>query len=213
VPAGPRLTREQKKAQTRERLIDAASRVFARKGFAATTLDEIGEEAGLTKGAVYSNFTGKEDLVRSVIEQRLDARLRAIPGEAPPDGPIEEDAARASQQFGAVMHQELDSFLLSLEFVIYSARNPDFREDFVAYHRKGTREMAAIIEERLQAGGEHLDVPAEELSSLFNAITMGVTLERLQNPGGISDELLGRLFVTVVEAFTTREDDERPTST
>src|SRR4051794_11485941 len=53
VPAGQRLTREEKKAQTRERLIEAAARVFAEKGFAATSLDEVADAAGLTKGAVY----------------------------------------------------------------------------------------------------------------------------------------------------------------
>src|SRR6266568_6891513 len=68
VPTGQRLTREEKKAQTRERLIEAAAKVFAEKGFAATSLDEVADTAGLTKGAVYSNFENKEDLVRAVLE-------------------------------------------------------------------------------------------------------------------------------------------------
>src|SRR3954468_12512488 len=72
VPTGQRLTREEKKAQTRERLIEAAARVFAEKGFATTSLDEVAEAAGLTKGAVYSNFENKEDLVTAVLKAHQD---------------------------------------------------------------------------------------------------------------------------------------------
>src|SRR5207237_7478801 len=90
VRTGKRLTRDEKKAQTRERLIDAASQVFARKGFAATSLDEVAETAGLTKGAVYSNFESKEDLVRSVLEES-DRQLSNIPAAVHPEGTIEED--------------------------------------------------------------------------------------------------------------------------
>src|SRR5205807_10250328 len=77
VPAGQRRSREEKKAQTRERLIEAAARVFADKGFATTSLDEVADAAGLTKGAVYSNFENKEDLVRAVLEVH-DQRLHSI---------------------------------------------------------------------------------------------------------------------------------------
>src|SRR3954465_1205221 len=85
VPAGHRLTREEKKAQTRERLLDAASTVFARKGFAATSIDEIAEVAGVTKGAVYSNFESKEDLVRTVLDERLQP-FRDIAEDTPHEG-------------------------------------------------------------------------------------------------------------------------------
>src|SRR3954449_11278667 len=94
VPAGHRLTREEKKAQTRERLLDAASTVFARKGFASTSIDEVAEAAGVTKGAVYSNFDSKEDLVRTVLDERLEQRFRELAEDVPPDGSLAEDAAR-----------------------------------------------------------------------------------------------------------------------
>ncbi len=52
----PRLTRDEKKAQTRLRLLEAAAHVFARRGYHAATVDEVAEEAGYTVGALYSNF-------------------------------------------------------------------------------------------------------------------------------------------------------------
>ena len=62
-----RLTREESKARTRQELLRAASRLFLRNGFVATSLSDIAEEAGLTKGAVYSNFDSKEELFLALL--------------------------------------------------------------------------------------------------------------------------------------------------
>jgi len=204
VPARQRLTREEKKAQTRERLLDAASKVFARKGFAATSIDEIAEAAGVTKGAVYSNFESKEDLVRTVLDERLEQRFRELAQESPHEGTLEADAVRASERYGTVLEQERDAVLLGLEFAIHAVRNSEFRDDFIAYHRTAQRDIATVIEDRLKQGGNELRVPAQQLASMFNAITNGVALERLMDPGSVSDEMLGLVFAAVVEAFTER---------
>jgi AcrR family transcriptional regulator len=64
-----KLTRDESKARTRSELLRAANRLFLRDGFVATSLAAIAEEAGLTKGAVYSNFESKEDLFIAVLQQ------------------------------------------------------------------------------------------------------------------------------------------------
>ena len=65
-----RISRTDSRARTRSGLLEAAHRVFVRRGFHAATLDEIADEAGYTKGAVYSNFASKEDLFFAVYERR-----------------------------------------------------------------------------------------------------------------------------------------------
>ncbi|HEY1169256.1 MAG TPA: TetR/AcrR family transcriptional regulator [Candidatus Limnocylindrales bacterium] len=69
-----RLSRQERKAQTRERLLDAAAQVFAQRGFEAASLDEVAAAAGYTKGAVYSNFAGKTDLLIALLERRIDVQ-------------------------------------------------------------------------------------------------------------------------------------------
>ena len=64
-----RRTRSDTKAQTRADLIAAARQVFLARGFHPATLDEIAEQAGYTKGAVYSNFAGKDDLFLAVLAE------------------------------------------------------------------------------------------------------------------------------------------------
>ena len=66
--------------ETRAKLVRAARRAFAEKGYAAASMDELTAEAGLTRGALYHNFGGKEGLLRAVVEQldaEMVARLRA----------------------------------------------------------------------------------------------------------------------------------------
>jgi AcrR family transcriptional regulator len=62
-------------------LLDAAFRVFAERGYRATRLEDVAEEAGLTKGAIYYHFDGKEDLLRRAVRSRHAAIFRAIEGE------------------------------------------------------------------------------------------------------------------------------------
>ena len=73
------LSREERRAQTRSELIDAAEELFSEDGFRLTTLDRVADAAGYTKGAVYSNFASKEDLYVAVADAlawayRLDAK-------------------------------------------------------------------------------------------------------------------------------------------
>ena len=69
------LTRAERQARTREELVEAADRLFTKNGFHATSVDAVADDAGYTKGAVYSNFESKEDLFFAVYERRVDRRV------------------------------------------------------------------------------------------------------------------------------------------
>jgi AcrR family transcriptional regulator len=73
--------REQSKAETRERLIAASRREFARKGYAGTSLRNITAEAGLTTGAFYNHFRDKQEIYLVILEE-LSLRLRTLVEEA-----------------------------------------------------------------------------------------------------------------------------------
>lgn len=66
-----RVSRAEREARNRAALIAAAEEVFTERGIAAASLDEIAERADLTKGALYTRFTGKGELILAVIEHRL----------------------------------------------------------------------------------------------------------------------------------------------
>lgn len=73
-----RLTREESRAATRAKLLAAAATLFARDGYTNTSVDRIAEEAGFSKGAVYSNFCGKEEIFLEVLEEFGESRLSRL---------------------------------------------------------------------------------------------------------------------------------------
>src|ERR1039457_1147071 len=76
--ARKRLTREESKEVTRMRLIEAAERLFVRRGFDDASVEEISETAGYSRGAFYSNFDNKEQGFLALIGRRLPNALDDI---------------------------------------------------------------------------------------------------------------------------------------
>src|SRR5215216_5801584 len=74
-----RISRKESQLQTRERLLDAALEVFSRRGYYAASVDEIAAEAGYSKGAVYSNFSNKEELFLALIDRRFAKEAQGYP--------------------------------------------------------------------------------------------------------------------------------------
>ena len=77
-PRPARLTREQSRAQTRERLLASAAVVFTREGYAGASCDRIAEEAGYSKGALYSNFASKDVLFLELVDHYAGAEAAAL---------------------------------------------------------------------------------------------------------------------------------------
>lgn len=73
-----RLSRGQAKARTRNRLLAAAAEVFAEQGFAGASVDEIASRAGHTVGALYSHFTGKDELFLTLFDEHAAHRLDGV---------------------------------------------------------------------------------------------------------------------------------------
>src|SRR5664279_3586021 len=70
--------RRPKREVVRRRLLDAALEVFAEHGFDTANLDQVAAAAGLTKGAIYSNFTSKDDLFYAMMAEQVLARVESI---------------------------------------------------------------------------------------------------------------------------------------
>jgi AcrR family transcriptional regulator len=200
-----RLTREEKKARTRAQLIDAAAAVFARHGYVAASLDEVAEEAGLTKGAVYSNFDSKEDLFQAVIEDRLNDPMKDIAEVIDTSiGTTEEQAMAGARAFVGVVEQEQEVFLLALEMNIHVARHPELKAAFVERYREQMAEVADIITEHASASGDTLPLPADQMAIAVQALSQGIALHALVDPGAVPDDLLGRVYALL---FRRPEDD------
>src|SRR5437588_1555823 len=83
--------------EARDELLAAALRVFARRGYRQAGVDEIAAAAGYSKGALYWHFSGKDELLLALLEERIDAPMRemvALLESAPPDRDMSVEASR-----------------------------------------------------------------------------------------------------------------------
>ena len=196
---------------TRTKLLDAAAAVFARKGFNGASLDDVADEAGLTKGAVYSNFASKDDLISALLEERLDQAQYTIPGLVDPDATREEQANQAAALFMQSFERDRDMHLLGIEFMAHMARNP-----ILARRRSFERrvaDMAGDMEKRAAEFGYVLPMPARDLVIALFALGQGLVMERLVNPDYVPDDLFARVLNLLLSASAPAEKADQTAGT
>src|ERR671931_1380228 len=142
------LTRRERQHQTRRRLLDAATRVFARRGYQQATLEEIATEAGFTIGAVYSNFSGKQELFLALADKEVEQRVAEIRAVADAAERGEQAGAEAAEQFRAFLERDPDWPLLFYEFWSFGVRNPKTQAEF-SKRRQAVRDALAETLERV----------------------------------------------------------------
>jgi AcrR family transcriptional regulator len=197
--------REQQKAATRLRLLDAAETVFARRGFHGASVDEISREAGATTGALYANFAGKEDLFLELLDHTMAQDVRGY-AEASDAAATPEQAARAgADRWMRVLSERPEYFPLFIEFWAYAVRAPEVRGRFGERLAAFRRATGSIIASGAAAQGLKLDPEqVERLGTFVNALGNGLALEKLIDPAAVPDELFGELLVTVFNGFAAR---------
>ena len=203
--APPRLTREQKRAANRERLLEAAGRVFSQRGYHGATIEEIVEQSGLSNGALYYNFRNKEDLFLALFDQRIEARIAAVERSFQSARVSDEESAaqvRTAAMQGVTDIDDPSEWAMFFEFVAHAGRTPAFRREF----RKRSRRMRAAFERAVerQAGalGVELSLPAEQAAVGIAALTHGLAVQRVTDPRAVPDELLGQLIVHLLRGIT-----------
>ena len=119
-----RLSRDERKAETRTALLDAASRVFARRGYHAAAVDEVAEEAGFSTGALYSNFDGKEDLFLALLQREIERQVDAVAAVVADRETLDERARGGAEYWIEFLDREPELVLLFMEFWAFAVRNP-----------------------------------------------------------------------------------------
>lgn len=183
----------------RRRLLDAAAVVFARRGIEQGSLDEVAAAAGFTKGAVYSNFDGKDGLIRALAEDNLSAYLsEGLASVADTDRPLRERVRALGDRLSAISQGQRDWQLLFLELWQRAARRPGAADPFIARRRDLHAVVTAAVAEHAEQAGVTLPLDPAEMATLLMALTHGLALERLVDPDVVPDDLLGRVLALLV---------------
>jgi AcrR family transcriptional regulator len=196
-----RLTREQSRDQTRERLLDAAQALFMKKGFVAASVEDIALAAGYTRGAFYSNFSGKAELLVELLRrdhEAMQADLRAI---------FEAETSREQMEarvltYYSRMPQDNKVFLLWVEAKLLAARDARFRVRFNAFMTEKRQQLAAYIEEFAARAGMPVPLDPELLAVGLMGLCDGVQFLATADPQHVTppvvEAVLANFFARVV---------------
>src|SRR5215207_6517655 len=189
----------------REALLDAAARVFADRGYGASSVDAVAAAAGFSKGAVYWHFAGKEDLFFALLEERVDSPLRQMM-ELLRTAPADQDmAVEASRSFVEVLESRRDLMLLENEYRSLAIRDPKLRRRYTRSRAELREALAGALEARVRhLGAPPLDTPPEQIATAFLALVHGLALERLLDPKAVPDDLLGETVALVYAGLLMR---------
>ena len=192
----PRLTRKEKQAHTRYCLMEAASRVFKKRGLQQASVDEVAEDAGYTKGAFYANFKSKEELFLAMLDERFAERVEELDRVISGTGELEEQAREAGSEFTRHIAADPEWQRLFFEFAAYAARNEDFRQELVTRYRALRERVAELYHRRGEEAGIESPISAEDLATMTFAMANGFALERLLEPDAVPDDLYGTMLAT-----------------
>lgn len=195
----------------RDELLAAALRVFARCGYRDAGVDEIAAEAGFSKGALYWHFSGKEDLLLALIDERVDAPMRdrvALLASAPPDQDMSIEATRT---FAQQLEEQREALLLEREYSSLAIRDPELRARYIERQTEQRVALAAALEARARhLGMPSLSTPAEDVARIMMSIISGLALDDLVQPGSVRAELLGEALAIIYAGLVARTQERPP---
>lgn len=179
----PRIS-EQDRAQRRQRIVDAAWRRLERNGYHETTVDDVCDEAGVSKGAFYGYFSTKQDLFLALLEEETDA-LNGVAAEL---SRLEISGGERVRRFVQAMLEVGDhAGRVQLRADLWSELAADavVRERFAEAVERRRAVLREWITKSIEAGDLHIGLRrANALASVLIAMADGLMLHRSVDPQG-----------------------------
>ena len=207
---GERLDRRTRAAraqgrEARDELLAAAMRVFARRGYRQASVDVIAAEAGYSKGALYWHFSGKQELLLTLVEERIDAPVRELVALLGTASPEHDMSLEASWEFVRQLGAERDAVLLEREYWSLAMRDPELRARYAERQTERRSRLARALEARMaHLGTPDLPMSPEDIARVTMSIIGGLAVEELTEPGSVRPELPGETLATIYAGLVAR---------
>jgi len=196
----PRLTREESRQQTRTRLLEAAVQVFSRRGYQAATVDEIAEAAGYSKGAVYSNFSSKEELFLELLDQRFALERANWPGIANLIVPAGEPILDEVDHYIEAIRSDRDWVILLMEFMLYALRDEKVWRLVQPRIHALQQDMQATLVELYAARQLQPELPIEMLPHAVISLGVGLSLQYFMDPPAFPHNMYGPVLRSLLKS-------------
>jgi AcrR family transcriptional regulator len=192
-----RLTREDQREQTAQRLLEAAQRLIAKHGLAATSVEDIAAAAGYTRGAFYSNFGTKDALFIELLRRDHQEAMQEFFALVNDDVTVDRIHARAREIYGS-LYRNNELFMNWSEARMRAVRDAKFRSKLNALMTEKRDQIAGFITYFYQRVGVPPPLPTAQMAMGFMSLVEGVKLFMLSSPMDVTPdaaEAVLRLFV------------------
>jgi len=203
--SGKRLTRQQTKERTHQELLDAAARVFSRRGFAGASVEEIAEDAGYTTGALYAHFAGKEDLFLALLSTMGTQRIASFAQDLNEGSPLAHTCL--SRVFSDIADGSPETTELQAEFWLYALRNPDVRPKLALIWRQRIAQLEDLVAQEMEQLCPHTTETVNEVTIATIALFQGLVRLRRLDAELVPPTLFGKAIHWM---FTGLEDNLDP---
>lgn len=175
------IVSEEYKERKRQEILQSAHACFAKKGFEASTVDDIVAQSGLSKGAIYNYFKSKDEIYLALMDgQTRESGTKFAKGIAERSTALEKldflvDAYLGNDPNDA---ENKDEALVHFEFRLYSTRDPELKKTLTdRYKNFFVTLLAGIIEEGQGSGEFDIQLNPATYADIFWAMVNGVTLQ------------------------------------
>jgi AcrR family transcriptional regulator len=173
-------TQAERREETRRRLLEAASDLFAQRGVAGASVDALAEEADRTSGAIYNHFGDKEGLLLALLDEWRDATAETITADFEADAGVEDRLSSLWRNFVAPTSDPDGMWvLLEHELWLYTCRNPDPSRRVAQRYQRARTSLAQAL--RPQDSGA--------LGTLLVGLLIGLEMQRRLDPDVVPDHL------------------------
>jgi len=196
--ASRRLTREERREETRSRLIGAAREVFAEEGYHAASVDQVAERAGFSTGAVYSAFGSKEELFRALVQEELRRQTDQLEDAIRDRPSMDARVQGAAERWMTYVQREPRMVLLLTEFWAYAVRRDDPGGMVAEQLGEIRAALARLIAMSAEELGLELTIPVEQLAVVVDALADGIARQKVVDPDAVPEDLFARALSLVL---------------
>ncbi len=176
-----RLTRAESQARTREQLIATAKELFLRDGYSSTSLEKVADEAGYSKGAVYSNFRNKDELCLAVLDRIHDDQVelvaQALEGAEGMEGLLTAFQSWAERSIGDEAWTALE-----VEFATNARRDPEIRHELAVRDKAIRDTIAGLLTGYAEQFEITLPMSADDAATALLSLGIGLGVQRAIDP-------------------------------
>jgi len=192
-----RLSREESRAQTRARLISVGREHFLRYGLGGAVAEKIAEDAGYSRGALYSNFDGKEELFLAVIEEQEAHHFEVFSSILSDDKSSAKERLRKFRDTFADVVTDRDWIVLHTELEAEALRSERIRASFLRLHRRNILDGSRLVSDLSKSSGVRLKMRPQEFIMAMLAFSLGMAV----NQKLLGDELSQRSTRMLIQSL------------